>query len=458
MRTTRTTKRLLAVALVTALSAHCGGSTRPRDAARPDSTATARDGRSPDGGVETATPVDAAPAEAEEGAAVVREDAADAEVAAIGEAPDGGADGAPSPEAHPKSVAHGPKWVTGYYASYQAEELAPEDVPWTALTHIVVTAALPQVDGTLNVEFSLDATDGPALADDLVTRAHAAGVRALLMLGGKDTHDAFVAAATDELRPEFVADLVRWARDEHHFDGLDLDWEPLLKSDHAAFRSLAQELRKAWPDAILTVPIAHLNVNLEPVDPFYAEIAPLFDQLNVMTYGMTGTFGGWQSWHGSALYGESRQTPTSIASSVQRYVESGIPAAKLGLGVAFYGVCYTPPVDGPKQELRGATVAAADERTSYRAIMTRYFAAEARRWDDEAKSPYLSFAQATGPAGCGFLSYEDEQSLAERTAYVDAQGLGGVIVWTINEGHLPTAPAGERDPLLDALREGLLHP
>ncbi len=33
----------------------------------------------------------------------------------------------------------------------------------------------------------------------------------------------------------------------------------------------------------------------------------------------------------------------------------------------------------------------------------------------------------------------------------------GTIVWTINQGYLPDAPAGSRDPLMDALRTTFLH-
>ena len=49
------------------------------------------------------------------------------------------------------------------------------------------------------------------------------------------------------------------------------------------------------------------------------------------------------------------------------------------------------------------------------------------------------------------------RSIGERAAYVDSRGLGGTIVWTINQGYLPDAPAGSRDPLMDALRTTFLH-
>jgi GH18 family chitinase len=58
------------------------------------------------------------------------------------------------------------------------------------------------------------------------------------------------------------------------------------------------------------------------------------------------------------------------------------------------------------------------------------------------------------------VSYEDETSILAKGQYVRDQGLGGTIVWTIvwniNQGYLPDAAPGSRDPLMAALRQGFL--
>ena len=59
--------------------------------------------------------------------------------------------------------------------------------------------------------------------------------------------------------------------------------------------------------------------------------------------------------------------------------------------------------------------------------------------------------------GCTYISYDDEQSIAEKGAYVKAKGLGGVIQWEINEGYLSSAAAGQRNPLLKAIAASVLH-
>ncbi len=341
-------------------------------------------------------------------------------------------------------------WVVGYYATYLFRRYWPELVRYDALTHLAVTRVLPDDAGGLVAEFGREGEAGRALVDDLVRRAHAAGTRALLMVGGGRAREQLLRATTDGLRPTFVANLVAFAR-EHLFDGLDLDWEPLPATDHDAFLALAADLRTAWPEAVLTAAVAHLPAARESADRMYGRAAEHLDRLNVMTYSMAAAQAGWKSWHSAALYGAAPDTPASIDHSVRAYLAAGVPAGRLGIGIGFFGVCYTPPVDGPRQELRRATIAAADCSMSYAEIMRRYFDPAARRWDAEARVPYLALAGPTGPHGCGYVSYEDAQSIAERAAYVAERGLGGAIVWAVNEGYLKHAPEGERDPLMDAL-------
>ena len=71
--------------------------------------------------------------------------------------------------------------------------------------------------------------------------------------------------------------------------------------------------------------------------------------------------------------------------------------------------------------------------------------------DAAAEVPYLSFATAKGPQRCNFVSYDDEQSVAAKGAWAKSSGLGGAMIWTVAQGHLPSAPAGQQDPLLKAL-------
>jgi chitinase len=94
---------------------------------------------------------------------------------------------------------------------------------------------------------------------------------------------------------------------------------------------------------------------------------------------------------------------------------------------------------------------------TYANIATGYYSPAVAAWDSTARVPYLSSAAPLGAAGCNFVSYEDAASIAEKGAYVRAEGLGGTIIWTISQGHIASAPQGQQDPLLDAIRAAFLE-
>jgi len=198
----------------------------------------------------------------------------------------------------------------------------------------------------------------------------------------------------------------------------------------------------------MTVDVGWLNANfpLAGADAtFYAQLAAAVDQMNMMTYGMADNWGtGWKVWHSSALTGEGPDHPTSVHSSVRSYLAAGVPAAKLGIGVGFYGSCWASPVNEPLQIAGGSRVVAGDNAMSYATIIASYRALGRYRFDAAARVPYLTFTQATGSEKCTFISYEDEVSVAEKGKYAASMGLGGTIVWQLNEGYTPGLPDPDR--------------
>ena len=347
-----------------------------------------------------------------------------------------------------------PRWVQGYYVGYEASLYPIAEVNFDAITHLMVGRARPLASGAVTTDFDIDAVNGPIWAHAAVAAAHAAHRKAVLMVGGAGEIAGWQGAASASHRATFVANLLAVVN-AYGFDGLDLDWEPLESGDHSSFIALAQALRSARPGLILTVPLGWTNANFTGTpDPFLAQIAPLFDRVNVMTYDMAGAWPGWQSWHESALYGETGNTPSSVASSIAFHLASGVPAAKLGLGIPFYGYCWQG-VTAPHQN--GGTITVSDGTMSYANIVAGYYTPARRVWDATARVPYLSSAAPMGAAGCNFVSYEDAQSITEKGAYARAQGLGGTVIWTISQGHFASRPPGQRDPLLDAVRAAFLQ-
>jgi chitinase len=342
------------------------------------------------------------------------------------------------------------KWSMGYYASWAPDQYPIAEIEWSGLTHIAMAFYLPQSNGSLQL-----AGGDTSLATKLVTSAHANGVKAIASIGGADSQSSFQRATASATVASFASNLV--ALLDLGYDGIDIDWEPMDKTDEPAVIDIANRIRKAKPSALLTIPIGAINVNIAPDLSGFAAIAAAYDQLNIMSYGQAGAWSGWKSWHSSALYHTDSATPTSIDSTVKLYLAAKVPAAKLGIGIGFYGLCYTSPVTGPDQALSGSTIPASDGTISYANIMTKYYSPSVRKWDDLAKVPYLSFSAPHAPDNCTYISYDDEQSIAEKGAYLKAKGLGGVIQWELNEAYLSTAAVGQRNPLLRAIADGVLH-
>ena len=342
-------------------------------------------------------------------------------------------------------------WSLGYYASWHPEQYPVAEIEWAGLTHIAMAFYTPQADGSLTLMGG-----DPQVAQAVVTAAHANGVKAIASIGGADSGTSFRQATASGTISAFVVNLVG-LMDTPGYDGIDIDWEPLETTDEPVAIDVANRVRAARPGAIMTVAIGYVNPNVSTDVSGYPGIAAVYDQLNIMSYGMAGAWQGWNSWHDSPLYQTDPATPLSIDSTVGIYAAAGVPKAKLGVGIGFFGLCYSAPVTGPDQPLNGATILASDGTMSYTNIMGLYYDASARQWDSLARVPYLSFASAHAPDGCTYISYDDEQSIGEKGTYVKAQGLGGVMQWEINEGYLPSAPAGQRSPLLSAIADHVLH-
>jgi len=361
-----------------------------------------------------------------------------------------GADASPGADGGPTGM-----WVLGYYSGFGAS-LPVGEIDWTGLSHLAIAFYLPDAQGNIDESISRGSA-GPALARSLVAAAHAAGKKVLASFGGAGSQPMWQGATSAAHLAAFEGH-VEALVSSYGFDGVDLDWEPFDPGDHAALLELAKDLRAKLPAAILTMPVGCENNNAPDDLSFFATLAPYVDRLNLMSYGLSGAWQGWKSWHSSPLHWNAdTATPIAIDSSVDDYAKAGVPPGKIGVGSGFYGECYSSPVSGPDQPLGGATVVAGDGSMSYANILSGYYSASARKWDTTAMVPYLTFATAQGQQACTYVTYEDEQSIAAKGAYARSRGLGGVIIWTINEGYVASAPAGQRNPLLVAMRMAFLQ-
>jgi len=274
--------------------------------------------------------------------------------------------------------------------------------------------------------------------DEVLSEAHAEGVRVVLSIGGWGAGGFSEAVSTEESRKEFVDSIVQVVK-EKGFDGVDMDWEYPTTSvagissspdDKVNFTLFMEQLRNALDkDLLLTIAVPASNFNK------YYEIAKLnqyIDYLHIMSYDMSDMK---RATHHTNL-SPSEYSVASVEESVKGYIESGISKEKIIVGVAFYGHIFTG-TNGIGEM--------AEKRThlTYVRVMNEYVN------NPNYKVGYDEKAQASWVYGNGtFISYEDEQSILKKGRFVQENNLGGLMVWEYNQDD-------ENSTLLNAMYKGL---
>jgi chitinase len=362
------------------------------------------------------------------------------------------------------------QWVMGYYVGYDINAYPIASIDWSGLTHVIFAPLTVKSEQSLDLSFSDENGTGQQDATALAQAAHSHGVKALLMLGGAGAGANIATAAAAGKRAAFVTALTG-AMTTLGYDGIDLDWEDSVNLDDLV--SLAQALRAAKPSMLLTYPAGAINGNFQTVDPRMATLAASLDRFNVQTYYPSTAFAGqgWSSWFSSPLAGATGTTPIAIDDTLQQYAVAGIPKAKLGMGIAFYAICYTGGITAPRQPTNGTTQQIVGGDNDY--PLSAFFAAGStfdgsaaanRQRDQVAAEPYLTFAAPVNDTHCGastqYIPYEDEISIAAKGAFSKTNGYGGIIIWTLEEGWLPAGASGgrARNALMQALKTAFIDP
>src|SRR5262249_18185794 len=285
--------------------------------------------------------------------------------------------------------------------------------------------------------------------DALVAKAHAAGVKALAMIGGTGDGPGWALSTTSSVRATFINNILDKcvAKD---YDGVDIDWEDSLSTttQQGQLISFLGELRAAAaarpryqaPNApfLITFPGYWVNVNTDlPVPSWKVTVASKVDQYNLMTYGTKTDCCGWDTWLWAALDGEAPTHPSSIAASIQAYVDAGVPRSKLGMGLGLYGSGYGPPVSGPRQPIAGSW-GGDDHGTTWADFYAQGLFNGTYHFDSAAQTGYYTYSPGRSYRGStiSVLTTEDTQSIAAKGAWASAGNCGGVIVWTINYGYV----------------------
>jgi chitinase len=363
-------------------------------------------------------------------------------------------------------VARADLWSTGYYPGWEQASMPASNIDFTALTHIIHFSLVPNSDGTLN---SSDNSITSANSADVVSRAHVAGKKVLICVGGAGSESGFQGATSTANLPTFINSLTNFMA-TRGYDGVDIDWEPLPVSDAQQYTNLVNGLWAAlslFPQhKLLTVAAGAYPPYGDPPTAEYIMFAALqnkLDQINIMTYDLSGPYGGWVTWFNSPIYDGGYRFPStgglvpSVDGAVSNFITNGLTPGKLGIGIAFYGYVWTggsgTSTGGVTQPRQSWTNAPTISTPDYSTIMTSYYQSNLYHWDNSAQAAYLSITNSN-PANDMFISYDDQRTCQSKVSYARNHGLGGVMIWELAQDH----QSGQPDPLLQALKQALAAP
>lgn len=359
--------------------------------------------------------------------------------------------------------------VVGYYAGWSTydRDFQVSELPASRLTHVnyafanIVDGRCVLGDPWADVQKTFP---GDTWEDSSANRAGNFGalrrlkashpnLRTLISVGGWTWSGRFSeVASTAAGRTTFARSCVDFAV-EHGFDGIDIDWEypagggletngsspddvhnyTLLLAalrDELDARRASLGRSEAFLLTIAAPAGPSLISHLEP-----AAIAGEVDWINVMTYDYHG---GWAltTGHNAPLHQGPSDTNTgwNVAAAIDTYLDRGVPARQLVMGVPFYGRTWTGVSAGTSHGLyRSASDAGPGTWEKgildYRDIVNNYLGrgSYVAYRDDAAAVPFL-FDSSSGV----FVSYDDPESMRAKRRFADSRGLGGVMIWEMS--------------------------
>ncbi|CAO2041933.1 unnamed protein product [Urochloa humidicola] len=246
-------------------------------------------------------------------------------------------------------------------------------------------------------------------------------------------------AADPSSRAALAAAALALSRDAG-FDGLDVAWRfPSSALEMANFGFLLAELRAAAPPGFLLTATAYFSSHVfSGVDYPSETLAACLDWVNVAAFGLASSAGGGATTFDAPLYDAASHFSASYG--IVSWVDAGVPAAKLAMGVPLYGrswflrnkanagVAAPAVAAGPKQRGSNATgvmsyaevqrlLAAAGNGGGRRPASTGY--------DSAAVASYVSVGEV-------WVAFDGAAVAAEKLAFAKRRGLRGYFLWPVN--------------------------
>lgn len=221
-------------------------------------------------------------------------------------------------------------------------------------------------------------------------------------------------------------------------DGVDIDWEyPNQRGDNNVFRpedkqnytlmfkEIREELdklsKKTGKVYELTTAVGASSRYIDNTE--MGKASEYLDYVNLMTYDFY-TSGDLAGHHSNLYPPENYSKDRSAHKTCNIFMEAGVPAEKLVLGLPFYGrswIMKSADKHGINMPVEGRARGGGYSHIKDSLVNQKGFV---RYWDEKAKAPYL-FNEETNQ----LIVYDDEESVKLKCEYVIDNNLGGVMFW-----------------------------
>jgi chitinase len=372
-----------------------------------------------------------------------------------------------------KTYSNCSKIVVGYYTEWRYYALPPSKLPFDKLTHI--NYAFGRIDPNT---FGITGFSSNILSD-VANYAHKNNVKILLSIGGWSGSEFFTKMTSSIVNMKAFVQSVVETVNYYELDGIDIDWEypgregynnnPDLANDTPNYLILLKKLRDALGDeklitgAVSSTPFQQNGVVLNDL----SEFAFYFNFINIMAYDFSGNWSYLTSHHESFDIPEKGHR-FSFKNSIQNWVNKGFPPEKIVVGVGAYGrswIVNSKINFGMFQTFNKNVIDRENDSNSlwkdychqteliysstyrYKYIYKYILSMEDSRnvkadqesnsiiqydcwlrvWDSTAQAPYLFNTKFNN-----VISYDDPQSLKEKSKYILENGFAGVMMWELD--------------------------
>ncbi|PIA14062.1 chitinase [Coemansia reversa NRRL 1564] len=379
-----------------------------------------------------------------------------------------------------RNVALASDVVFGYLPTWQLDKA--EGVDLSKYTHITIAFAVPSSDGHISMD------NREEVLKEWVGRLSENKIKVLVSLGGWTGSKYMSPIMKDKAkRTVMIDDMVAWMKD-YELDGWDVDFEypgrqgdschPFDSADTANFLEFVQELRQRLNSEFEDAKLITLATRFQPFDgpsgPMsdVSDFAGSVDYFNLMLYDFNGVWSETTGPNAPFDFAQGKGLQFSFKSSIQSWIDAGIPANKINGGIPFYGRTVTATTDMSETSdmyqslVKQIPQGDSDDREetdpscggpkaysgiwkyanlrSEGALDTADSAVSPwiRQFDDVTYTPWLYNTETQD-----FVSYDDTTSIAAKAQFARDAGLAGLMVWHITNDY--------ENELLNALTSSL---